>query len=96
MSLEINIQRVTAVLLADGWHAVDPGTFDLDAYEFMYPHPNPDRDDIYVHLGGKSGVCATGYTFTEATGEHGGQAVFGPLTAILAVRYDRTSTAGDG
>jgi hypothetical protein len=33
MSLYIDVDRVSSVLLADGWHAVAEDSFDLDAYE---------------------------------------------------------------
>ena len=35
MSLWIDLNRVTTVLLADGWHHVTNDSFDLDAYEFQ-------------------------------------------------------------
>jgi hypothetical protein len=31
MSLALAVSQVTRVLLADGWHNVSKGTFDLDA-----------------------------------------------------------------
>jgi hypothetical protein len=37
MSLYINPGKVTAVLLADGWHDVADDSFDLDAYEYVEP-----------------------------------------------------------
>lgn len=74
MSIWIDTNKVSAVLLADGWHKVDKGTFDLDAYEF---HDNGHM----IHGGGKSGICATGFEFRTR-----GQPVCGPMTSILAVR----------
>lgn len=81
MSLLIDAKTVTGVLLADGWHTVIPDTFTLDSYEFVYgdyEHP--------LHGGGNSGVCATGFTFSEEWGSN----ISGPLTAILAVRHKPT------
>ncbi len=52
MSLYIETEEVWRVLLADGWHAVDAQSFDIDAYEFIY------QGDI-VHGGG------TGFSFSE-------------------------------
>ena len=74
VSLNINVDKVQAVLLADGWHEVVGKSFDLDAYEF---HDN----DVVVHGGGQSGVCATGFRFKTKDG-----VLTGPLTAVLAVR----------
>lgn len=104
MSLSIDVDTVTAVLLADGWHTVVNGSFDLDAYEYLWSgidgvkvadlrkYPNErggDRDPILLHGGGNSGVCATGFSFTAEDGDR----VSGPLTAILAVRHRPEGTA---
>ncbi|MEV0374832.1 hypothetical protein AB0I10_34485 [Streptomyces sp. NPDC050636] len=74
VSLAINPDAITAVLLPDGWHDVRSGTFVLDAYEYV------EGDDV-THGGGQSGICATGFEF--ATGR---EWIAGPLTSILAVR----------
>jgi hypothetical protein len=83
MSLAIDPDSVTHVLLADseGWHEVDHGTFDLDAYEYVIAHEGPLESGDILHGGGQSGVCATGFTFRS-----GMYRVSGPLTAIVAVR----------
>ena len=81
VSLYINPDEVSAVLLADGWHEVAAGSFDLDSYEFG----ECDADgapSLTIHSGGQSGVCATGFAFTTPEQDQ----VYGPLTAILAVR----------
>lgn len=36
MSLYIDVDKVAEALLADGWHAVTDGSFDLDSYEFHH------------------------------------------------------------
>lgn len=82
MSLAINPELVSAVVLATGRYQVRPGTFDLDSYEYVAPHSNPDRDGMVLHGGGNSGVCATGFDFIV---EPDGHRMLGPLTAILAV-----------
>jgi hypothetical protein len=77
MSLAIDTNAVTAVLLADGWHTVRPGTFDVDAYEYK-------EDGLLVLTGGQnSGVASVGFTFHT---EDGKERIAGPLTAILAVK----------
>jgi hypothetical protein len=82
MSLQINPGHVTAVLLADGWHH-DVKGFDLDAYEYVQPHPNPDRDGFILLGGGREPlVPATGFLFTEPDGTR----LYGPLTSILAIK----------
>jgi hypothetical protein len=47
MSLAINVDRVEAVLLADGWHEVSlndesVSSFTLDAYDFISPVKGKD------------------------------------------------------
>lgn len=83
MSLRIDAQKVVQVLLADGWHQIEPKSFSIDSYEFLEfeDDPAPDSDGFLLHGGGQSGVCASGFTFIE-----GAFAVSGPLTAVLAVR----------
>lgn len=76
MSLAIDTNTVTEVLIAGEWYAVENQSFDLDAYEFMW-------EGDCVHGGGTSGVCSTGFGFT-----HQGATINGPLTAIQAVRCD--------
>lgn len=92
MSLAINPDEVVAVLLVDGWHRVEDDSFTLDAYEFIEPHPNPDRDGLMLHGGGQYGVCANGFCFREVIGRGEDREVVltqGPLTAVLAVRERR-------
>jgi hypothetical protein len=90
MSLAIDVDTVTGVLLADGWHDVADASFNLDSYEFMWSGSHskrvadlaPDRDPLVLHGGGQVGVCATGFEFRDPDGS----LICGPLTAILAVR----------
>ena len=74
MSLCIDVDRVTAVLLADGWHAVYAKSFDIDAYEFD-------------HGGTNLGPGGAGATWTERRGNRPVTCVSCPLTAVLAVRH---------
>ena len=78
MSLAIDVDTVTAVLLSDGWHDVADDTFVLDAYEFIY-------GGQILHGGGNGGVCSTGFNFKEPSGAW----LCGPLTAVLAVQHKR-------
>lgn len=84
MSLSIDVDRVTEVLLADGWHKVDShegtSSFALDAYEFIQKHEGRREPDI-LHGGGLGGICSTGATWQEKN-----SIMYCPLTAILAVR----------
>lgn len=77
MSLDIHADKVREVLLADGWHRVDAGTFDIDAYEFV-------KHGSDILLGGACKlVASTGAVWTEG----GARTIACPLTSILAVSY---------
>ena len=82
MSLSIDIDRVEAVLLADGWHHVFPRTFDLGAFEFV--HATEDKASS-LYEGG------TGFRFSEQDGSGEIHRYTGPISSVLAVRYTRQS-----
>lgn len=85
MSLVIDVDQVTEVLLAGGWLAVTDKSFTVDAYEYLWWPNERSRetgDPTLLHGGGNSGVCATGFSFKTSDG----QIVSGPLTTILAVK----------
>lgn len=77
MSLYIDVDHVTEVLLADGWHTVTNDSFDIDSYEYHH-------DENALLLGGNEPLIpARGFVFEES------KDVFtsGPLTSVLAVRH---------
>lgn len=76
MSLSIDVDKVTDVLLADGWHRVRDKSFGLDSYEYLWGER--------VQLGGGQveGVPSTGATWKEPDGA----IVYCPITAVLAVK----------
>ena len=78
MSLAIDVDKVRAVLLADGWHEVAEKSFDLDSYEYSHGSET-------IHEGGQGGVCSTGFRFKEFKEGTRGY-LYGPLTAIIAIR----------
>ena len=93
MSLAINANIVSAVLLADGWHGVewldaDLSSFTLDAYEYLDGEKEVGQGNAFVLLGGgqEKHVPSTGFTFIEMI-EFTKMRVSGPLTAVLAVRH---------
>lgn len=92
MSLAIDTDTVTRVLLSDGWHRVANATFDLDAYEYLWSGQSEVRvvdsqhDAMVLHGGGQSGICATGFSFYD---DETGDVLYGPLTAIQAVATAR-------
>jgi hypothetical protein len=76
MSLNIDVDKVEAVLLVDGWHRVVKGTFELDAYEYS------DQGNTVLSGGNVQGVPSTGATWKE-----GDSIIACPVTAILAVKW---------
>ncbi len=82
MSLALDIDRITAVLLADGWHAVADYSFTIDAYEYLWGAA--DREPVL--LGGQDRhITASGFQFRST----GNDLISGPLTSVLAVRTER-------
>jgi hypothetical protein len=76
MSLAIEVEQVSDVLLADGrWYVVDGASFDVDSYEFVH--------DERTALEGAQDtlIASTGFTFRI-----GNERMSGPLTSILAIK----------
>ena len=89
MSLAIDIEKVSDVLLADGWHHVEfakgKSTFVIDAYDFLEHREEGREPLIHVSGGTVAGVPSTGAGWLEH--ESGkSYVVTCPLTAILAVK----------
>jgi hypothetical protein len=82
MSLAIDVDNITHVLLADGWHEVHDTSFAIDSYEFMWRQGMGDKP----MLGGgqEKHVAAAGFSFAES--DH---TLSGPLTSVLAVKTQR-------
>ena len=81
MSLRINVDKVTAVVLKDvGLCTVKSSSFEIDAYEFV-----DDDNTLLVGGGSVVGVVSTGASWISQDGEM----VFCPLTSIIAVKYDK-------
>ncbi len=88
MSLAIDIDKVTSVLIGGEWHSVaknDEGvsSFDLDAYEFvMGSHLDAKGLPRLVHAGGAHDIGSAGFEFKAPNGVR----IAGPMTAIQAVQ----------
>jgi hypothetical protein len=83
MSLAIDIDKVSAVLLADGWHECGD-TFSFDAYEYVWEAGGCGgslRDAQNFWGASTHGQSSTGFIFHED-----GRAVCGPMSSILAVK----------
>jgi hypothetical protein len=90
MSLAINIDRVTAVLLPEvGWVQVgwdregkeQFSTFDLDAYEYR----NVGEDFTYSQDDKSPSI---GFHFVDSDGH----VIMGPITSILAIQTAKSKT----
>jgi hypothetical protein len=89
MSLAIDVDKVEAVLLADGtWYSVQDASFTMDAYEYIW-WPNDtarERGDFEIlHGGGAGGITSSGFRFKSE-----GRWLSGPLSAVLAVQDAQT------
>ena len=93
MSLAIDVDRVTAVLLVDGWHTVVADSFELDAYEYVREIEQPEGTvwPAGVRLGGGQDALIP---MIGATWFEGDFRLYCPLTAILAVKL-KARTAAD-
>ena len=79
MSLAIEVDHITHVLLADGWHTVHDASFGIDSYEFM---SREGMGDSPMLGGGQDKhIAAPGFSFSEDD-----QILCGPLTSVLAVK----------
>lgn len=92
MSLSIDPREVTAVLLADGWHDVEEGTFEIDAYELFIRYWNGEEKIDQSHMGGQSDICASGFQFVEDGWKSCGVVIGGPFSSVIALRYRVLST----
>lgn len=103
MSIAIDITRIEAVLLADGWHKV-VGKFDIDSYEYLWSgmgdmsledleEKNRTRDYKVEQHRDPMIVHGGGESGVCASGfvfeTEDGTQMAGPLTAVLAVRFRR-------
>ena len=93
MTLAIEVDDITHVLLADGWHTVHDASFGIDSYEFMSRDGMGDSpmlgggQEKHIPAAGHRGstsrehIAAPGFSFTEDD-----QILCGPLTSVLAVK----------
>ncbi|MEY9844097.1 hypothetical protein [Streptacidiphilus sp. MAP5-3] len=73
--MRVQCDQVRAVQLADGWHAVERGTFRFDSVQFASDAP-AEKDDAVVEW-------PAAFVF----GTPDGEAFAGPLSSLLAVSY---------
>lgn len=100
MSLAIDVDHVTHVLIAGTWHQIHDDSFTLDAYEYLWwengPHARNqwggDVDPVLLHGGGRNGICATGYSFRTIHENGEEHLICGPLDKIDAVRVRRPAS----
>jgi hypothetical protein len=93
MSLAIEVDDITHVLLADGWHTIHDASFGIDSYEFIWGEGMGDSpmlgsgQEKHIAAAGHRGstsrehIAAAGFSFTE--GDH---ILCGPLTSVFAVK----------
>ncbi len=85
MSLEIDVDKVTDVLLTDGkWYKIVEGSFGFDAYEFYWE--DGSQDGFHWTMTHQP-IASLGFEFIS-----NGKVYSGPITSIVATRR---STAKD-
>jgi hypothetical protein len=89
MTLGIDEDAISAVLLADGWHDVDRNddgvsTFSTDAYELVYFGSPARRLDLEPLWSFQPKDDATGFYFCS-----GGEDFYGPMSSVLCLRQSR-------
>jgi len=81
----IDVEKVTAVLLIDGWHYIQPGSFQVNPYAFMAGEVTASKPQ-------------PGYFFSKVdqiSREH--QYFLGPIDCVMGVRYGvETEVTGQG
>ena len=85
----IDVDYVESVLLADGWHHVNEGSFTLDPYQFVKAtDAQAAVGDCEVLYPSPSGTPPLGFAFTEQDSITGDlRRLGGPLSSIIAVQY---------
>jgi hypothetical protein len=92
MSLAIDVDKVSNVLLADGWHTVKFGadgksTFKFDDYVYIRNRGGKESaPEIVLERGECQGVPPIGATWLEEQFSAEAEVVYCPITAILAVK----------
>ena len=85
MALDIEFVRVSGVLLNDGWHFIQPGTFKVEEFRFVTGEGDVDATPPVM-----------GFTFTKVDQiTRDVQMYNGPMTSLLAVRHDIPTTLHD-
>ncbi len=87
MTLGIDSERITQVLLADGWHSVAPGTFYTDAYEY---HDGDADGPGWSSFRGEILPGYVGCSWVENNSDK--RLMFAPMSAVLAVSYPQRAT----
>lgn len=90
MSLYIDIDEVTDVLISDGWYTVLNKSFCIDSYEYHF-------QEMTVHSGGSGGISDTGFQFYGYKNgyEENKNYYYGPLSSILMiVRKNKKKSKG--
>ena len=84
MSLNINIELVTEVLLPDGWHPVQQGSFQVGTYELVRWGSRDPATEVPEQRT-KDALSDMGYTFYAPDGSQ----VAGPITQLQAVKLSQ-------
>jgi hypothetical protein len=82
--ISLYVDMITQVLLADGWHEVADGSFEVGAFEFYDPR-NRRRQSLLRSirdLDKEPEVSEVGFSFQQKDESF----IAGPISSVLAVR----------
>ncbi len=83
MSLAIDVDKVSTVLLPDGkWHVVADGSFETDSYEYVH-----NGETTFEGGQNSETIPSTGATWKERDSSGRERVIACPLTSIQAVSY---------
>ena len=86
MSLYIETEKITGILLSDGWHEIVPGSCGHDAYEYI-------QEDRFIAQP-KAETTGLGWRETIVGDDNNSRRVYAALNMIHAVREGPTPTPG--
>jgi hypothetical protein len=86
--MSIEAKKVHAILLSDGWHQVEPGTFTFARQEFIITSGSKTRRTDTSDLSTNffflpTGICPYWFQCIESSSR---KQLHGPLTAVHAMR----------
>jgi hypothetical protein len=95
MSYEIDVATVTAVLLADGWHRVQEGSFGIEPYSYVVTIAAEGKQERVRKKKTEAIPAVVEKAISPVLGarwtKRNGQVIACPVSSLLALRHDRAA-----